>query len=91
MSEFRRILLDGYPALVERHGDELVAGDGRVTAIAEAIHLPPTEPSKIIAVHLNYASRSDEFMTKLPPAPTYFQKPISALNSHGAAARLQVA
>ena len=85
MSEFRRILLDGYPALVERHGDELVAGDGRVTAIAEAIHLPPTEPSKIIAVHLNYASRSDEFMTKLPPAPTYFQKPISALNSHGAA------
>ena len=85
MSEFRKILLDGYPALVERHGDELVAGDGRVTAIAEAIHLPPTEPSKIIAVHLNYASRSDEFMTKLPPAPTYFQKPISALNSHGAA------
>lgn len=85
MSEFRRILLDGYPALVERHGDELVAGDGRVTAIAQAIHLPPTEPSKIIAVHLNYASRSDEFMTKLPPAPTYFQKPISALNSHGAA------
>ncbi len=85
MSEFRRILLDGYPALVERHGDELVAGDGRVTAIAEAIHLPPTEPSKIIAVHLNYASRTDEFMTKLPSAPTYFHKPISALNSHGAA------
>ena len=85
MSEFRRILLDGYPALVERHGDELVAGDGRVTAIAEAIHLPPTEPSKIIAVHLNYTSRSDEFMTKLPSAPTYFHKPISALNSHNAA------
>ena len=85
MSEFRRILLDGYPALVERHGDELVAGDGRVTAIAETIHLPPTEPSKIIAVHLNYTSRSDEFMTKLPSAPTYFHKPISALNSHNAA------
>lgn len=85
MSESRRILLDGYPALVERHGDELVAGDGRVTAIAEAIHLPPTEPSKIIAVHLNYTSRSDEFLTKLPSAPTYFHKPISALNSHNAA------
>lgn len=85
MSEFRRILLDGYPALVERHGDVLVAGDGRVTAIADAIHLPPTEPSKIIAVHLNYTSRSDEFMTKLPPAPTYFHKPITALNSHDAA------
>ena len=85
MSEFRRILLDGYPTAVERHGDELVAGDGRVTAIAGAIHLPPTEPSKIIAVHLNYTSRSEEFLTKLPPAPTYFHKPITALNSHNAA------
>jgi 5-oxopent-3-ene-1,2,5-tricarboxylate decarboxylase/2-hydroxyhepta-2,4-diene-1,7-dioate isomerase len=84
MSEFRRILLDGYPTAVERHGDELVAGDGRITAVAGAIHLPPTEPSKIIAVHLNYASRTDEFLTKLPPAPTYFHKPITALNSHDA-------
>ena len=38
----------------------------------DAVHPPPTEPSKIIAVHLNYASRTDEFMTKLPAAPTYF-------------------
>ena len=48
----------------------------------DAVHLPPTEPSKIIAVHLNYASRTDEFMTKLPAAPTYFHKPVTALNSH---------
>jgi 5-oxopent-3-ene-1,2,5-tricarboxylate decarboxylase/2-hydroxyhepta-2,4-diene-1,7-dioate isomerase len=82
MTELRRILLDGYPALVERHGDALVAGDGREVAIADAVHLPPTEPSKIIAVHLNYASRTDEFMTKLPAAPTYFHKPVTALNSH---------
>jgi 5-oxopent-3-ene-1,2,5-tricarboxylate decarboxylase/2-hydroxyhepta-2,4-diene-1,7-dioate isomerase len=40
------------------------------------------EPTKIIAVHLNYDSRTQEFMTKLPPAPTYFSKPITALNSH---------
>jgi 5-oxopent-3-ene-1,2,5-tricarboxylate decarboxylase/2-hydroxyhepta-2,4-diene-1,7-dioate isomerase len=25
----------------------------------------------------------DEFKTRLPPAPTYFQKPTSALNAHG--------
>jgi 5-oxopent-3-ene-1,2,5-tricarboxylate decarboxylase/2-hydroxyhepta-2,4-diene-1,7-dioate isomerase len=31
---------------------------------------------------LNYQSRTDEFMTKLPSAPTYFHKPITALNSH---------
>jgi len=33
-------------------------------------------------VHLNYRSRVEEFMTRLPPAPTYFQKPTTALNSH---------
>ena len=82
MTEYRRILLDGVAVQVVRHGDELRASDGRTVAVDEAIHLPPSEPTKIIAVHLNYPSRSDEFMTKLPPAPTYFHKPITALNSH---------
>jgi 5-oxopent-3-ene-1,2,5-tricarboxylate decarboxylase/2-hydroxyhepta-2,4-diene-1,7-dioate isomerase len=50
--------------------------------IEEAIHLPPSEPSKIIAVHLNYSSRTEEFMTRLPSSPTYFHKPVTALNSH---------
>ena len=84
MAEYRRILLDGYPCEVRREGDTLVAGDGREVGVDEAIHLPPTEPTKIIAVHLNYASRTEEFMTKLPAAPTYFHKPITALNSHKA-------
>ena len=84
MPEYRRILLDGYPCQVRREGDSLVAGDGREIGVDDAIHLPPTEPTKIIAVHLNYASRTEEFMTKLPPAPTYFHKPITALNSHKA-------
>ena len=84
MPEYRRILLDGYPCQVRREGDTLVAGDGREVGVDVAIHLPPTEPTKIIAVHLNYASRTEEFMTKLPPAPTYFHKPITALNSHKA-------
>ena len=82
MTEYRRILLDGSAVQVVRHGDELRASDGRTIGVDEAIHLPPSEPTKIIAVHLNYPSRSDEFMTKLPPAPTYFHKPITALNSH---------
>ena len=79
MTEYRRILLDGAAVQVVRHGDELRASDGRTVGVDEAIHLPPTEPTKIIAVHLNYASRTEEFMT---PAPTYFHKPITALNSH---------
>lgn len=85
MAEFRRIVLDGYPTQVTRDGEHLVAGDGRRVAIADAIHLPPVEPTKIIAVHLNYDSRTKEFMTKLPAAPTYFQKPLTAINSHNAA------
>ena len=82
MTEIRRILLDGYPIEVVRDGEELVAPDGRRIAIEEATHLAPSEPTKIIAVHLNYDSRTQEFMTKLPPAPTYFHKPITALNTH---------
>lgn len=82
MTEIRRILLDGYPIEVVREGEELVAPDGRRIAIESATHLAPSEPTKIIAVHLNYDSRTQEFMTKLPPAPTYFHKPITALNTH---------
>lgn len=84
MAEYRRILLDGYPVMVERKGDRLESRDGRSVGVDEAIHLAPTEPRKIICVHLNYKSRVDEFMTRLPPAPTYFHKPITALNGHGA-------
>jgi 5-oxopent-3-ene-1,2,5-tricarboxylate decarboxylase/2-hydroxyhepta-2,4-diene-1,7-dioate isomerase len=82
MAEHRRILLDDVPTGVIREGDELVADDGRRIAAKLATHLPPVEPTKIIAVHLNYRSRVEEFMTRLPPAPTYFHKPITALNSH---------
>ena len=83
MAEIRRILLDGYPTEVVRDGERLVAGDGRSVAIDEAVHLAPVEPSKIICIHLNYTSRVDEFMTKLPAAPTYFHKPVTALTGHG--------
>ena len=81
-TEYRRILLDGYPILTTRHGDELVTKDGRSVGVDDAVHLAPCNPSKIICVHLNYMSRVKEFITKLPPAPTYFQKPLTALNTH---------
>lgn len=84
MPEFRRILLNGYPVITERHDDVLLAGDGREVALDDAVHLAPSEPRKIICVHLNYGSRVDEFMTRLPAAPTYFQKPVTALNGHRA-------
>lgn len=82
MPEYRRILLNGVATPVAVAGDELIAGDGRRVAAADAIHLPPAEPSKILCVHLNHISRVHEFQVKLPPAPTYFHKPVSSLNSH---------
>src|SRR2546430_16183436 len=85
MTEYRRILLDGASVQVVRDGDELVAGDGRRVAVAEAVHLPPCVPTKIVAVHLNHSSRVAEFGARLPAAPTYFHKPVSALLAHGGA------
>jgi 5-oxopent-3-ene-1,2,5-tricarboxylate decarboxylase / 2-hydroxyhepta-2,4-diene-1,7-dioate isomerase len=60
----------------------LVFGDGRRIAEADAVHLAPCEPSKILCVHLNYQSRLDEFENPGIDTPTYFQKPLTALNAH---------
>ncbi|HJU58051.1 MAG TPA: fumarylacetoacetate hydrolase family protein [Actinomycetota bacterium] len=81
--ETRRILLDGTPLTATREGARLVTADGRRVGIERAEHLPPCEPTKIVCVHLNYESRVKEFLAALPPAPTYFHKPVSALNAHG--------
>ena len=76
-------MLDGEPTTVTREGEDLVAPDGRRVPADEAMHLPPCEPTKIVCIHLNYESRVKEFLAKLPAAPTYFHKPVSALNAHG--------
>jgi 5-oxopent-3-ene-1,2,5-tricarboxylate decarboxylase/2-hydroxyhepta-2,4-diene-1,7-dioate isomerase len=83
MAELRRILIDGGPITVHREENELVTPSGVRVPEATATHLPPCEPTKIIACHLNYHSRVEEFGASLPPAPTYFHKPTTALNSHG--------
>jgi 5-oxopent-3-ene-1,2,5-tricarboxylate decarboxylase/2-hydroxyhepta-2,4-diene-1,7-dioate isomerase len=83
--EYRRILLDGAVVQMVVDGSELVSADGRRVAAADAVHLPPVTPTKIIAVHLNHRSRVLEFQATLPAAPTYFHKPVSALVGHGGA------
>jgi 5-oxopent-3-ene-1,2,5-tricarboxylate decarboxylase/2-hydroxyhepta-2,4-diene-1,7-dioate isomerase len=82
MTEYRRVLLEGAAVQVRREGDELVAADGRVVGVEDAVHLPPSVPTKIVAVHLNHISRVEEFQIGLPGTPTYFHKPVSSLNSH---------
>ena len=76
-------MLEGIATDVVRDGEDLVAADGRRVRADEAEHLPPVIPSKIVCVHLNYESRRAEFGATLADAPTYFHKPVSALNAHG--------
>ncbi len=83
--ETRRILLDGVATSVVRDEDELVAPDGQRVPVGGHVHLASVEPTKIICVHLNYESRRAEFQAALGQAPTYFHKPISALNAHAGA------
>ena len=80
--EWRRILHEGLPQWVRPDGDTLVLADGRRVGEAEATYLAPCDPTKILCVHLNYESRRLEFQQPELETPTYFQKPVTALNVH---------
>jgi 5-oxopent-3-ene-1,2,5-tricarboxylate decarboxylase / 2-hydroxyhepta-2,4-diene-1,7-dioate isomerase len=77
-----RVAIDGVPVWGRRAGDTIELDDGTVVPEGEASYLAPVEPSKIIAVHLTYRSRVDEYAAQVPPAPSYFMKPPTALNGH---------
>lgn len=84
--ERRRVLIGGsafWGTMVD--GAQLRLDDGRVVDPSALPHLPPVDPSKIIAVHISYSSRSMETRNKPKPTdtPTYFTKPPTALNGHG--------
>lgn len=81
-TEQRRILCEGRPEWTRVDGDDLVLMDGRRVREADAVYLPPCDPTKILCIHLNYESRRVEFRAKPLVTPTYFQKPTTALNSH---------
>ncbi len=82
--EVRRVLDGGTPqwATVSDDGAELVLGNGRHIDEASAAYLPPCDPTKILCIHLNYDSRRVEFRAPELDTPTYFQKPLTTLNSH---------
>jgi 5-oxopent-3-ene-1,2,5-tricarboxylate decarboxylase / 2-hydroxyhepta-2,4-diene-1,7-dioate isomerase len=80
----RRVLVSTEPGPVwgRLDGDDVVlVGGGRIPA-AEARFLAPAAPSKIVAVHLTYRSRVEEYAARVPDYPSYFLKPPSALNGH---------
>jgi 5-oxopent-3-ene-1,2,5-tricarboxylate decarboxylase/2-hydroxyhepta-2,4-diene-1,7-dioate isomerase len=87
--ERRRVLVGGsafWGTIVEAdaHAGHLRLDDGRLLDADAATYLPPVSPSKIIAVHISYSSRSIETRDRPRPTatPTYFTKPPTALNGH---------
>jgi len=84
--EKRRILLDGIATWVTVADDgRLQLEDGSKLEKESEVHLAPCEPGKIICPHLTYTSRGIESRNKPQPTPTptYFMKPITAINAHG--------
>ena len=77
-----RVEVDGEPRWGRRGGDRIVLDDGSALAEADAFYLAPVEPTKIIAVHLTYRSRIEEYAARTPPEPSYFVKPPTTLNGH---------
>ncbi len=76
-------MADGAPAWGRLDDEAIALDDGRRLAAADARFLAPVEPTKIIATHLTYRSRVDEYAARTPPEPSYFMKPPTTLNGHG--------
>ena len=65
----------------------IVLDSGVRLAASGAEYLAPVEPTKIIATHLTYRSRVEEYAARTPAEPSYFMKPLSTLNGHGGVLR----
>jgi 5-oxopent-3-ene-1,2,5-tricarboxylate decarboxylase/2-hydroxyhepta-2,4-diene-1,7-dioate isomerase len=77
-----RVEVDGEPRWGRREGEKIVLDDGAELDEGGALYLAPVEPTKILAVHLTYRSRVEEYAARTPPEPSYFVKPPTTLNGH---------
>lgn len=78
-----RIEHDGRPLDGTLDGHTVSAGGLEVRVGDVQRWLFPVAPSKIIATHLTYRSRAEEYkMARMPSEPSYFMKPPSSLSGH---------
>jgi 2-keto-4-pentenoate hydratase/2-oxohepta-3-ene-1,7-dioic acid hydratase in catechol pathway len=77
-----RVDVTGSPQWGALRGDRVLLDGGGELAAADATFLAPAEPTKIIATHLTYRSRVEEYGARVPAEPSYFMKPPSTLNGH---------
>ncbi len=63
---------------------EVIRADGLEVRVRDVQRwLAPVTPSKILATHLTYRSRAEEYkMARMPSEPSYFMKPPSSLSGH---------
>jgi 5-oxopent-3-ene-1,2,5-tricarboxylate decarboxylase/2-hydroxyhepta-2,4-diene-1,7-dioate isomerase len=76
------VLVEGSPSWGRLEGGSVVLDSGERLDEAGAHFLAPVEPTKIIATHLTYRSRVEEYAARTPPEPSYFMKPPTTLNGH---------
>lgn len=80
-----RVMNGGEPLWGIVDGQRIRLQNGNEIDVADAEYLTPVEPSKIIATHLTYRSRCEEYkMARLPDVASYFLKPPSSLSYHKA-------
>ena len=81
----RHVRIEHFGRVVEAVQEgTVVRGDGIELPVADVVRwLPPVVPGKILATHLTYRSRAEEYrMARLPSQPSYFMKPPSSLSAH---------
>jgi 5-oxopent-3-ene-1,2,5-tricarboxylate decarboxylase/2-hydroxyhepta-2,4-diene-1,7-dioate isomerase len=66
-------------------GDTIVLENGTTVPVSEVSYLPPIVPRQIIATHLAYRSRCEEYRMQAAPAyPSFFMKPLGSVSHHKA-------
>jgi len=73
------ILHDGHIRLVRGHDLCETDPDALAYELSEVKLLAPCQPSKIVAIGINYKSHAQEFGHDLPEAPLMFLKPATAV------------
>jgi 2,4-diketo-3-deoxy-L-fuconate hydrolase len=85
ITHIRGLLEDGEPGL---DSIRKIIADGppensKVSAAAERLGPPITNPSKIVCVGLNYHCHASEQAAKIPKGPLLFSKAVSSLSGNG--------
>ena len=80
--KFARWVADGRTHEGRFENNELIAADGTHYNVNNVTWLPPSHPSKIIGIALNFADHAAELSLAKPELPAIFIKPTSSLIGH---------